>query len=136
MYKHTSWLPAEFNDFFDTPNFARNRSVAPAMNVVEGETKYEMLLAVPGMQKGDFDINLNADGELTIKIEKPKAEESQQVRYLRREFSPANYSQTYVLPDDVDRQNISARVADGILTVELPKQQKTQNDVVRNIEIM
>ena len=40
---------------------------------------------------------------------------------MRREFSYTNYEQTYILPDEVDKDSISAKVEDGILTIELPK---------------
>ena len=54
------------------------------------------------------------------KEEEPKKKE----HYLRREFSYSNYQQTYTLPDDVDKSRIAARVADGILTITLPKMTK------------
>ena len=40
---------------------------------------------------------------------------------MRREFSYSNYEQTYILPDEVDKEHISAKVEDGILSIELPK---------------
>lgn len=42
-------------------------------------------------------------------------------RYLRREFSYSKFQQTMIMPDDVDKDAISAHVEHGILTIELPK---------------
>ena len=42
-------------------------------------------------------------------------------RYLRREFSYSKFQQTLILPDDVDKDKIDAKVNDGVLTIELPK---------------
>ncbi|MBQ6659430.1 MAG: Hsp20/alpha crystallin family protein, partial [Prevotella sp.] len=46
--------------------------------------------------------------------------------YLRREFSYSNYEQTYSLPENVDKEHISAKVEDGILSIELPKMTKEE----------
>ena len=45
------------------------------------------------------------------------------------------YEQTLILPDDVDKERIGAKVADGILTVDLPKIEETKVKVARSIEI-
>ena len=56
--------------------------------------------------------------------------------HLRREFSYGNYEQSYTLPDDVDRDKISAGVANGILTITIPKTTPEQEaKVMRNIEV-
>ena len=55
--------------------------------------------------------------------------------YLRREFAYSKYEQTLILPDDVNKQDISARVADGVLTIALPKIKVEENKVARSIEI-
>jgi HSP20 family protein len=60
--------------------------------------------------------------------------EDKKQHYLRREFSYTNYQQNYSLPEDVVKDQISAKVQDGILTVTLPKQQK-EAKVSKSIEI-
>lgn len=52
---------------------------------------------------------------------KRKARTTRSEHYLRREFSYSNYQQTYVLPDDVNRDGITAKVDNGILEITLPK---------------
>jgi len=53
---------------------------------------------------------------------------------LRREFSYSNYEQNYVLPDDVVRDKISAKVEDGILTITMPKTEQKEK-VTKAIEV-
>lgn len=136
MYANNNWFPGVFNDFFDNTPARRNGATAPAVNVLESESKYVVELAAPGLSKDDFDVNVNADGDLTVKMEKHQQERDEQARYLRREFAYARFEQTLILPDDVDRQRIEARVADGVLTVTLPKLSQQEKKMVRNIEVL
>ena len=135
--RKNSWLPDVFNDFFDTDFMPRTNATAPAINVQESETDYEVEVAAPGMTKEDFNVHLNQEGDLTIKMEKKaeNKEEDKKAHYLRREFAYSKFEQTLILPDDVDKENISARVADGVLTVVLPKIRKEERNVVRQITV-
>ena len=89
------------------------------------------------MRKEDFDVNINHEGNLNIKMERKQEqkEEDKKSRYLRREFSYTKYEQTLILPDDVDKEKIGARVNDGVLTVELPKIVKEEVKVARQITV-
>ena len=89
------------------------------------------------MKKEDFDVNINHEGNLTIKMERKQEanEEDKKARYLRREFSYTKFEQTLILPEDVHKDKISARVNDGVLTVELPKIQKEEVKVARQITV-
>ena len=135
MYTRNNWLPEVFNDFLNNNDMNRTSATAPAINVLESEHSYTVELAAPGLTKDDFDVNINADGDLTVRMEKHLKEEETQGRYLRREFAYSKYEQTLILPDDVDKEKIAARVADGILTVELPKKDINNNKITRSIEI-
>ena len=76
------------------------------------------------MTKDDFNIHLSEDNELVISMEKKsenKEEDKQNKKYLRREFSYAKFEQSLVLPDDVEKDRISANVTNGVLTIDLPK---------------
>lgn len=134
MYRD-NWLPEVFNDFFNNSNMPKPNATAPAINVLESEDGYTVELAAPGMQKEDFDVNINADGDLTIKMEKKEDESEKNAHYLRREFSYSKYEQTLILPDDVDRDKIGAKVANGVLTVTLPKINRQEQKVSRTIEV-
>lgn len=135
--RKNSWLPDVFNDFFDTDFMPRTNATAPSINVKESEVDYEVEVAAPGMTKEDFNVHLNQEGDLHIKMESKKEhnDDNKRSHYLRREFAYSKFEQTLILPDDVDKENISAKVADGVLTVVLPKIRKEERNVVRQITV-
>ena len=120
-------------------------ATAPAVNVKETAEDYTMEVAVPGLKKEWVRVNIDNEGNLKLAIENKfehkeenkdgKKSDEKHVHYLRREFSYSNYEQTYVLPDDVDRNKISAKVADGVLTVVIPKEVKEEQKTLKNIEV-
>ncbi len=137
MMRTNNWIPAVFNDFFDTDFMPRANCTAPAINVKVTDNAYVVELAAPGMKKEDFNVHINDEGNLIIKMEKKNEnkEEDKSARYLRREFSYSKYEQTLLLPDDVKREDIKAHVEYGVLTVELPKQVEEKVKLSRQIEI-
>lgn len=119
-----NWLPSIFNDFFDNDWMVKANATAPAINVFETEKEYKVELAAPGMTKEDFNVHIDEDNNLVISMEKKtenKEEDKMEGRYLRREFSYSKFEQTMVLPDDVDKEKISAHVENGVLNIGLPK---------------
>ena len=123
-YNNQNWLPSIFNDFFDNDWMVKANATAPAINVIENEKDYKVEVAAPGMTKEDFNIHLGEDNELVITMEKknePKEEDKENKKYLRREFSYSKFQQAFVLPEDVEKDKISANFTDGVLTIELPK---------------
>lgn len=134
MYRN-SWLPEVFNDFFYNSNMPKANATAPAINVLESADEYTVELAAPGLRKEDFEVHVNDDGDLTIKMEKKEEMKDKSAHYLRREFSYSKYEQTLILPDDVDKEKIGANMSDGVLKVSLPKLQQTVQKVARQITV-
>ena len=132
-----SWIPTVFNDLFNNEFMTKASATAPAINVKETDKAYTVELAAPGMKKEDFNVHINDEGNLLIKMEKheEQKEEDKSARYLRREFSYSKFEQTLILPDDVEKDQISAKVEHGVLTVELPKHEEQKAKVSRQIEI-
>ena len=137
MMRTNNWIPAVFNDLFATDFMPKANSTAPAINVKESDKAYTVELAAPGMKKEDFNVHINDEGNLIIKMEQKteNKEEDKSTRYLRREFSYSKYEQTLILPDDVKKDAISAKVEHGVLTVELPKLVEEKVKMSRQIDI-
>lgn len=135
-----TWFPSLLNELLND-DWASARRVSPnlaAMNVLEDEKGYHVEIATPGMTKEDFSAHVNAQDQLVIEVEKKEtqSEEDKEKKYLRREFAYSRFTRTILLPDDVDKEGISAKVSDGILHIELPKTAPSeQPDPTRVIEI-
>ena len=137
VMRSNSWIPSVFGDLFDTDFVPKSNYTAPAINVKESDKAYTVELAAPGMKKEDFNVHLNDEGNLIIKMESKQEhkEEDKNIRYLRREFSYSKYEQTLILPDDVKKDDIKAHVENGVLTVELPRVVEEKVKLSRQIEI-
>ena len=136
LMRTNGWLPTVFEDFFNNDFMPRVNTTAPAVNVKEDESAYTMELAAPGIKKEFCRVSINDDGNLCIAIENKMEhkDEDKKHHYLRREFSYSNYEQNYTLPDDVVKDQISAKVEDGILTITMPKAEQKQK-VTKAIEV-
>lgn len=136
---NSDWLSNIFDDvFFDTDATSRMNATAPATNIKETDKDYIMEVAAPGLKKEWVRVNIDNDGNLNIAIENKMEHknEDKHEHYLRREFSYSNYQQAYTLPEDADREKISAKVADGVLEVQIPKlTPKEETKTTKNIEV-
>ncbi|MBQ3827266.1 MAG: Hsp20/alpha crystallin family protein [Prevotella sp.] len=126
-----NWLDNAFDDLFNIDWMPRMNATAPAVNVKESQKAYTMEIAAPGLKKEFCRISITDEGNLSVKIEqkfeqKEDDKKEDKHHYLRREFSYSNYEQTYSLPENVDKEHISAKVEDGILSIELPKMTKEE----------
>ena len=134
MYNNDqNWLPTFFNDFFDNDWMMKTNATAPAINVVESDKDYKVEVAAPGMKKEDFNIHLGENNELVITMEQKNENKEEHKKYLRREFAYSKYQQSFVLPDNIEKEKISASVNDGILTIELPKQAPEEKAKVNRV---
>lgn len=101
---------------------------APAVDVVETDTAYEIKADLPGMEEKDVEVKL-ANGGLTIKgekqEEKEEKEEKQKDYYLHERHFGA-FERSFRMPDGVDTEKIQASFKNGVLTVTLPKTDAAQ----------
>lgn len=93
----------------------------PEMNVYETEKEFELTVALPGMQKDDFEINYE-NGLLTISGERKLEQEENGRRYHRIESRFGRFSRSMPLPRDIINQDkITAKYENGVLYVTAPK---------------
>lgn len=98
----------------------------PPANIIEKSDRYQIELAVPGMDKGDFNVKLD-EKLLTISAEKKTEKTSETDKLIRREFSNKSFKRSFTIDEKIDSANISAKYENGILTLELPKKEDVKN---------
>lgn len=126
--KSQNWLPSIFNDFFGNEWLAKANSNSPAINIRETENQYEVEVAAPGLTKDDFKIRIEDDNQLVVTMDKQAENnsEKEEGRYLRREFYYSHFQQSMILPDNIDKEKIEARVEHGVLTIDIPKRKEEE----------
>ncbi len=123
-------MPSLFNELLDWNNWNNsglwNDSPAmPKMNVSESDKDFELELCVPGLKKENLNLSIDADNNLVVEMvqkdeKEDKASEGKR-QWLRHEFSQVQFKQMMQLPENVKKEQISAKVEDGILRITLPK---------------
>lgn len=98
-------------------------SFVPRVDVLEDEKAYEIHVAVPGMKKEDFKIDLN-DNLLTVSGERRYDKERKENNFHSIETQYGSFSRSFTLPENADAQKISAKYTDGILEITVPKDEK------------
>lgn len=98
-------------------------SFVPRVDIWEEEKAFEIHVAVPGVTKEDFKIEVN-DHVLTVSGERKFSKERKEQAYQSVETQYGAFKRTFTLPENVDEGNISARYVNGILEVTVPKDEK------------
>lgn len=127
LIKYHNEVPS-FNGLFDELLKEKTRfSSLPKANILEDETGYEIELAVPGMKKEDFKIELD-NQVLTISAEKSEKEVDK--KYSKKEFGYFEFKRSFRLPEIAKAEKIAASYKEGILTISIPKAEKAKPKVI------
>ncbi|MCK3781023.1 Hsp20/alpha crystallin family protein [Ensifer sesbaniae] len=144
-----SWLPfeglrAEIDRLFDdfTPSFWRlpfgpaqvqrasllpTWAIAPAVDLVEKETSYEITAELPGIDEKDIEVKVS-NGNLTIRGEKQEVKEEKDKEYVLSERRYGSFQRAFRMPEGVKADEIAATFSKGVLTITLPKTKEAQQN--------
>jgi HSP20 family protein len=105
-------------------------SFTPSVDIVEDESKFEVHLAVPGMEKEHFKVEAR-QGVLTIGGERKWQTEDKTKTYHKMETQYGKFVRSFHLPTGVDTSQIQANYTNGMLVVTLPKpESKTESNTI------
>ena len=120
--RNQDFMPTLFNELM---NWNDTNYSTPRMNIMETKDNYKLELCIPGLTKEDVKLSIDAEGNLVVEMVKEnkseKKENKEEMRYLRHEFSVEHFRQTVMLPEDIHKEQISAKVENGILDIIIPK---------------
>lgn len=112
-----------FSDTMARSGGSSQFSFVPRVDILEDEKAFEIHVAVPGMNKEEFKIDLN-DNYLTVSGERKFSKEKKENTFYSVETQFGTFSRSFSLPENVDAQKISARYNNGILEITVPKDEK------------
>jgi HSP20 family protein len=94
----------------------------PPANISESSKDYKLELSVPGLNKEDFQIEIE-NGALTVSCEKEEESSEEKDNYTRKEFSYKSFQRSFPLPENVREEEINAKYEDGVLKITIPKRE-------------
>jgi HSP20 family protein len=115
----------EFNRFFDRSGHAETAGGAvaewtPAVDIAEYADRFVLVADVPGVEPRSIELTLEK-GVLTLSGVRDKAAEAEGIEARRSERRTGRFLRRFSLPDTVDGEAVSARNANGVLEVVIPK---------------
>ena len=132
----SSWIDAMFSNELPAlmmSNFNTGMTL-PKVNIRETADAYFVDMAVPGMRKEDFQIDLD-NHVLSISSERSEEKQESGANFTRREYGYDSFKSTFTLPESIEENNIKATYQDGILSVHLPKKEEAKQTPARTITI-
>ena len=133
--RNQDFMPTLFNELM---NWNDTTYSTPRMNIMETKDNYKLELCIPGLTKDDVKLSIDTEGNLVVEMTKETKNEkkNEEMRYLRHEFSVEHFRQTVMLPEDIHKEQISAKVENGILDIVIPKVTvEEKKKAVQTIEI-
>ena len=127
-YNSNDFVPTTFSNLVDkffNDSLARSGGSAfvPKVDIVENPESFEIHLAVPGLNKEDFKIELN-DNYLTISGERKFTTEKKERTFHTIETQYGSFNRSFSLPENVDATRINAKYINGMLELTIPKDEK------------
>lgn len=106
----------------------------PAVNITEHKDDYRVSLAVPGMKKDDFKIDVEGN-MLTISSEKETTKEDKDKKFTRKEYNYSSFSRTFTLPEEINKEKIEAKYEEGVLKITLPRREEAKKIAAKHIAV-
>lgn len=123
-----------WNEWFDNAGILSRTINVPAVNITERKDKYEVSLAVPGMKKDDFKIDVDGN-MLSISSEKEEKTEEKDKRFTRKEYNYSSFNRCFSLPEEVNQDKIEAKYEEGVLKISLPRKEEAKKTTAKKIAV-
>ena len=109
------------------------RFAAPSVDVAEDDKAFKITAELPGLEPKDVEISITGD-TLVLKGEKKEEHEEHKKDYHMSERTYGSFERAFALPEQIDHDKIAADLANGVLTITLPKTAEAQKPA-RKIEV-
>lgn len=127
-------FPSFFSDTLERMWSEEEVSWMPSANIRERAEDFKIDLAVPGMNKEDFHIEVD-NGMLTISGERKEEVREQYEKLTRREFHYGSFKRSFSLPESADPEKVNAAYRDGVLSLTIAKREESKKKPKKQITI-
>lgn len=138
--KHENPRTSLFNDLFKPWDEWFDNGIwlktiqTPSINISENKDHFTVSVAAPGLKKEDFKISVDSN-ILTISSEKEKESEQKEENYTRKEYNYSSFCRSISLPEDIDKDKITANYQEGILNISIPREIEKNNHAKKYIDV-
>jgi len=137
--KPDTMFPALWDEFFSgwlDMNGKKNKPflTVPAVNISEEKNAFKIAMAVPGMKKEDFRIDVS-EGLLTVSSQQESKHEEEKDNYRKQEYNYSSFTRSFEIPESVIASKIEAKYTDGVLEIALPKKEETKTSPTVNVAV-
>lgn len=138
-FRELSIMNNSFDRLFnELDSFRRGTGVetwfSPSCDIVDDKNQYILKFDMPGVEKKDIKVELN-EHQLTVSAERRSETETDEKNKYLSEIRYGSYSRSFTLPEQVDEKKIEAKLADGVLTLRVPKTETAKTTKSQQISI-
>ena len=127
-------FPSFFSDTLERLWSDETINWMPSVNIKEGADDFKIDRAVPGMDKKDFQIEVD-NGTVVVSGERRAEVKEDNEKLTSREFSYGSFRRTFSLPDSANADDIRANYKDGILSLTVAKKEESKLKPKKQIRI-
>lgn len=127
-------FPSFFNDALDRFWADENINWMPSVNIKEGAEDFRIDMAVPGMDKKDFNVEVE-NGVLIVSGERKEEISDENEKHTRREFHYGSFKRSFSLPESANNEKISANYNNGILSLTIGKKDESKMKAKKQITV-
>ena len=121
-----------FNDFWPWASFENSKALSEQVkiNVVENKDNFTLTAEVPGLKEKDIDIEIK-DGLMTLRGHSEESQEKEEDNYRMKEFSHRSFERSFRIGEGIDQDKVTAQLAQGVLTMVLPRREEAKPKTVK-----
>ena len=119
-----------FDESIVNPQLLSPEAAALRLDIVANGDEYVITAAVPGLKAEDLSLEVLGD-TVTIRGEMPATEAPEGVEVLLHERRYGKFVRSVTLPAEVDGAKAEAAIADGVLTLRLPKAETAKPKTIK-----
>jgi HSP20 family protein len=120
--------------FSSFPSISMPKISHTSCDVMDEGNQFRIKMDVPGIKKSEVNLNVT-DNSIEVSAEHKEESEEKKKNYLRKERSQVSYYRSLPLSEKILSDKVTAKLADGVLDITLPKSKPTETQKKKSISV-